>query len=204
MYLTKLEMPLSDPGVRAALRDAQRMHRRVTCLFGAARAEASVLYRTRLRGATAELYLYSAVPIRKEALLPSMKLAGERELSDWLSSMAEGQCWGFDLLTMPFKKQADPEGRNSRRRVLRSREERLAWLARKAEQNGFALLEAEECPGEKLSAAHVEADGGALYLDSYRYSGLLRITDAALFRKAVQQGVGPGKAYGLGMLLLRR
>lgn len=204
MYLTKLEMPLSDPGVRAALRDAQRMHRRVSSLYGTARAETSVLYRTRLRGGTAELYLYSAAPIQKEALLPSMKLAGERDLSDWLESMSEGQCWGFDLLTMPFKKLADPEGRNSRRRVLRSREERLAWLARKAEQNGFEILGAEEYAGEKLNAVHAETDGGTLYMDPYRYSGLLRIVDAALFRRAVQQGLGPGKAYGLGMLLLRR
>ncbi len=204
MYLAKIEMPLSDPGVRAALRDAQRMHRRVSGLYGTARAEASVLYRARVRGGTVELYLYAACPVQREALLSSMKLAGERDLSDWLESMAEGQRWGFDLLTMPFKKQPDPEGRNSRRRVLRSREERLAWLARKAEQNGFELLEAEECAAEKLNVTHAENDGGTLWLDPYRYTGLLRVTDAALFRRAVRQGIGPGKAYGLGMLLLRR
>ena len=105
---------------------------------------------------------------------------------------------------MPFKKSAAAPGENNRRRVLRRREDRLAWLARKAEQNGFELIEVEEARGEKLSAAHAEDRGGRLYLDLYRYSGFLRIRDLSKFRSALRSGIGPGKAYGLGMLLLRR
>ena len=43
-----------------------------------------------------------------------------------------------------------------------------------------------------------------MYLDQYHYQGTLQITDVEQFRKAVQGGIGPGKSYGLGMLLLSR
>ena len=203
MILSKIEISLSEPAIRAALRDAQRMHRLVSGLFQTPREDAQLLYRVRTQGAKVSLYLYADRPVDRSRLLPGMLLAGERDLTDWLDSMGADQVWGFELLTMPFKKTPEGDGKNSRRRVLRTREERLAWLARKAEQNGFSLLEAQEYPGEKLCASHPAEKGGRLFLDSYRYSGVLRITDPALFRNAVKNGIGPGKAYGLGMLLLR-
>lgn len=32
------------------------------------------------------------------------------------------------------------------------------------------------------------------------YEGLLRVTDSDVFRKSLKQGIGPGKAYGFGLL----
>jgi CRISPR system Cascade subunit CasE len=204
MYLSKIEMSISDPGVRAALRDAQKMHRLVSGLYGISRADSSVLYRIKTEGSLVSLYLYADLPVEKENLLPGMKPAGERELSEWLSGMSVGQIWGFDLLTMPYRKVAEEAGKNSRRRVLRTHEERMAWLARKAAQNGFAVVEAQENQAEKLNAVHPAEQGGQLRMDVYRYSGVLHITDSDRFRRALRQGIGPGKAYGMGMLLLMR
>lgn len=203
MILSKIEMPLSEPAVRSALRDAQRMHRLVSGLFQTPREDAQLLYRVRTQGAKVSLYLYADRPVDRSRLLPGMFLAGERELDDWLAAMQEGQLRGFELLTMPFRKVSDGTGRNSRRRVLRTQEERLAWLTRKAAQNGFTILTVQEAAGEKTGANHPEGKGGCLYLDTYRYSGTLRIDDTERFREAVRCGLGPGKAYGLGMLLLR-
>lgn len=203
MILTKIEMSVSDPAVRAALRDAQKMHRLASGLFQVAREDVHLLYRVRTEGTLVSLYLYADRPIERERLLPGMSLAGERDLEDWLDSMQNGRILGFELMTMPFKKTAGGNNKNSRRRVLRTQEERLAWLARKAEQNGFVILEALESPGERISASHSSEKGGQLFLDSFRYTGVLRITDAQTFRKAIRNGIGPGKSYGLGMLLLK-
>jgi CRISPR-associated protein Cas6/Cse3/CasE subtype I-E len=79
----------------------------------------------------------------------------------------------------------------------------LAWLGRKAEQNGFRVLHADEVQEDKLSAVHPTEQGGRLYLDAYRYTGVLQITEEESFRTAVQRGIGPSLAYGLGMLLLK-
>lgn len=37
-----------------------------------------------------------------------------------------------------------------------------------------------------------------------RMTGVLRVTDAEAFRRGYENGIGPEKAYGLGMLMLRR
>ncbi len=203
MVLSKIEMPLSEPAVRIVMRDAQKMHQLATALYQLPRQDANLLYRVRAEGHTVSLYLYADLPVDRARLLPWMQLAGERDLGDWLATMQAGQLRGFDLLTMPFKKVSDGMGRNSRRRVLRTQEERLAWLSRKAEQNGFTILTVQEEAGEKSCATHSESKGSRLYLDTYRYSGILRIDDVDCFREAVRHGIGPGKAYGLGMLLLK-
>lgn len=202
MYLTKLELALSAPAVRAALRDGQKMHRLVTGFFGTDRKSAKVLYRYRLRGVHMELYLYSEEPVIPERLLPGMRLVARRDVSAWLESMETGQVFGFQLLTMPFKKVAEDGAKNSRRRALRTQEERLVWLERKAAQSGFRILSVRETPGEKQTAIHPEDRGGRLVVNAWCYTGRLLITDAEAFHRSLREGIGPGKAYGLGMLLL--
>lgn len=204
MYLSKIEMSLSESSVRTTLRDAQKMHRLVAGLYRLSRQEAELVYRVQVQGQRVALYMYAGLPIDRSRILPWMLLAGERELSGWLASLREEQLWSFDLLTMPFKKVPYGENRNSRRRVLRAQEERFAWLNRKAAQNGFMILDVQEFPGAKESALHPAERGGRLYLDFYRYSGTLQITNEELFKLALRRGIGPGKAYGLGMLLLKK
>ena len=202
MYLTKIELGISNPGVRAAVRDAQKIHRLVTGFFGMQRGEGEILFRSRVRGAVVDLYLYSAQPVDPGRLLPDMKLIAQRDVTRWLEGMENGTVLGFQLETMPFKKAAEAGAKNSRRRALRTLQEREAWLNRKAEQNGFRILSVEETAGEKLTARHPSENGGSLTVDSWVYTGRLCVVDAEAFRLAIRRGIGPGRAYGLGMLLL--
>ena len=202
MYLWRIELDLSSPRVRLGLSDRQKLHQLVTGLFGTSRKNADLLYRYKADGAKVMLYLYSSLPICEEALSREIRLTGGRDVSDWLAGMYAGQVMGFDLLTMPFRKVYDGEHKNSRRRLLRQPEERMDWLRRKAEQNGFAVLSVQEDPAERIYASHAADRGGRLFLDVWRYTGSLQITDAEQFRAALQNGIGPDKAYGLGMLLL--
>ena len=203
MYLTKIELSIQNRGIQRALGDCQELHRIVMGLFEASRKDAGVLYRLRERGSEAAIYLYSAQPIQKDRLLPGMQFSGERDLSHWLRGMRNGQIWRFDLLASPCKKVAQEGKSNSQRRVLRTVEERCSWLARKGEQNGFQLVSLQELEGSQRFGRHAEERGGRMYLDSYHYQGSLRVTDVERFRQTVQNGVGPGKSYGLGMLLLQ-
>ena len=203
MYLTKINMPIADRGVQRALGDCQQMHRMITGLFDTSRTDSQVLYRLNFGRGVCCVYIYSSVPVKRERLLPNMELIGERDVTHWLESLSEGQVQSFDLLAWPSKKVPDGDAKNSRRRVLRTEAERLAWLARKAEQNGFEMLNVREFESAQQPGRHSEEHGGRLYVDSYHYQGKLLVTDAARFRAAVRSGIGPGKAYGLGMLLLK-
>ncbi|MCR4764224.1 MAG: type I-E CRISPR-associated protein Cas6/Cse3/CasE [Lachnospiraceae bacterium] len=204
MYLARIDMELSAPRVRAALVDSQKMHRLLTGLYQNSRHDVSLLYRVKPNGRVVSVYQYANSPIKKENISSGMSLVGERCLDEWLDSMQAGQTWRFDLVTMPFKKERRDDSGNSRRRMIRDEEERLEWLFRKAEQNGFSILEVQEFKDEKMNIYHPSDKGGKMVMDSYRYTGSMTIKDASAFRKAVQEGIGPGKAYGLGMLLLKR
>lgn len=200
MYLIRIDMDRSQRLIRNAMTDCQKMHRLLMGLFDAPRQEAKVLYRMKEQGMRIAVYLYAAIPVIEERLLPGMTLAGQRDVSGWLSSLQDGRCLRFDLVVMPFKK-VENSAKNSQRRVLRMPEERMVWLKRKAEQNGFRILDALEQGNMSFYGEHTE-NGGAMYWDSYHYTGMLEIVDQTAFQAAVENGIGPGKAYGLGMLLL--
>ena len=203
MILTRIDLSMGSPAIRRALGDCQQLHRLVTGLFGTDRSGGKLLYRLEDRQGRPSLYLYSAVPLRRDRLIGGMALAGERDVTDWLEHLEQGQLWGFDLLAAPMKKVASEGSRNSRRRVLRTQEERMSWLLRKAEQNGFELVNVRELEQGHLYGSHRDEQGGRMVLDSYHYQGVLRILEPEQFRQAVENGVGSGRAYGLGMLLLK-
>lgn len=203
MYLTKISLQPQSPNIRRALADCQQMHRQISGLFGVERKNGDILYRLRTERGVCALYLYSAMPVEQSRLLPGMDFDGERDLRDWLERMTRGQVWGFDLLAVPAKKVACEGRKNSRRRILRTEEERLEWLGRKGEQYGFRLLDVREQEYVRKFGCHSQSDG-AMYLDAYHYNGVLQIQEEAAFRTALTGGIGAGKAYGMGMLLLRR
>ena len=203
MYLTKLELPLRSRKAVGAVTDCQKMHRLISDLFGVERRTEDILYRMRIVSGVVQIYLYSAEPPRK--IPEGISLIGQRNLSEWLAQIQPGQSWGFDLLTMPSKKvYQDERDQNSRRRVIRIPEERIQWLHRKAEQNGFEILQVQERDQSSAMGRHPLERGGAMYWDSYHYQGTLRVIDAARFCHALETGIGPGKAYGLGMMVLRK
>lgn len=202
MYLTKIELDLGNRTVRGALGDCQRMHRLLNGLFDCSRDEVKLLYRIQNSGRNCAVYLYSESPVIRDKILPFMVLAGERDVTAWQSTMTEGRRVRFDLLTMPSKKVAQTDGRNSRRRILRTEEERMVWLARKASQNGFEILDVQELEADSFAGNHEAEQGGRMNWDTYHYRGILEIRDASTFQKALSCGIGPGKAYGLGMILL--
>jgi CRISPR system Cascade subunit CasE len=110
---------------------------------------------------------------------------------------------------------------------LRTEADWLDWIERKGYAGGFELpqvtasadpisperyLEAFESPA---SASQLPFDvrankdlkvngrkGGQhrLTFGSVLFEGRLRVTDAALFRQTLEQGIGSGKAYGFGLL----
>lgn len=204
MYLTRIDLQPQVRAIQQALVDCQKMHRLVSGLFQTARKDANVLYRLRIEPGRTAVYLYSDMPVNRAALIPGMVFGGERDLSDWLKALENGQVWRFDLLAAPMKKVAAEGQKNSRRRILREPSERLAWLNRKAEQAGFAILGAEEKEGIHVIGTHSEEQGGRMHWDGYRYDGVLQIRQKELFQRAMRTGIGAGKAYGMGMMLLRR
>jgi CRISPR system Cascade subunit CasE len=75
----------------------------------------------------------------------------------------------------------------------------LAWLARKAENLGFKLLEAS---AEGYQQHHFKKRG--IKISTIDFNGVLEVTDPPLFIQALYNGIGPAKAFGCGLLSVAR
>ena len=123
----------------------------------------------------------------------------------------------FRLRANPTRTISDrTPGREDRllgKRVALLREkEQLAWLARKGDQHGFHLLTTELNP--EVSSVHAASqanergwrpgrdgiDGAKLTFGAVLFNGCLEVSDGELFRAALANGIGSGKAFGFGLL----
>jgi CRISPR system Cascade subunit CasE len=114
----------------------------------------------------------------------------------------------FQLCANPTKKlkttlEDGTRSKNGRRIPLTSRNELMDWMRRKAEQGGFAVnvdtLQAVP-KGREYFSRH-----GQLGLHSaVEFRGMLRVLDKERFRESFTRGIGSAKAFGFGLLLLKR
>lgn len=115
-------------------------------------------------------------------------------------SVAPGSTWVFRLLARPTKRvAAGPD--KGKRRSLRTEAEQLAWLHRKALENGFrveqALATTVKWIDDKAQHSHPHPLHGVLF------DGQLKVEDPEKVRAALVLGIGTQKGYGFGLLSLR-
>ncbi|MBK8255671.1 MAG: type I-E CRISPR-associated protein Cas6/Cse3/CasE [Polyangiaceae bacterium] len=134
------------------------------------------------------------------------------KVSDDWDTIKVGDAFAFRLVANTTKRIAKVDQdsgsktKNGMRVGLRGDEERLQWLTRHALAGGFEIDQkqvqvAEIKPNARSLDQHqpqVKTFAGA------RFDGFLRVTDTDLFRKTLEKGVGPAKAYGFGLLSIRR
>jgi CRISPR system Cascade subunit CasE len=130
---------------------------------------------------------------------------------------------------LPPSTGPDGVRRDGKRVELRTEEDQLTWLVRKGVEAGFALLDAtvrsglpDVRPGYRPpdapdARAHSvgkvhgrrsdpsPSSGGAatrrtMTFGDVLFEGRLRVLDPDAFRRALALGIGPGKAYGFGLL----
>ena len=204
MYLSKIILDLRHPSVRQALRDVNDMHRNLMAGFANAdsetpRADMQVLYRVIER--RDQIYLLVSSDEKPNAAALSARGfrtddSMMRDISSLRGVFAAGKVLRFELLASPCRKIGG-DG-NGRRDFLAEAEERAAWLRRKGEAGGFEVLFADEISGRIDLRGH--RGGSEVKNSAVLFSGMLKITDADAFWKSYTQGIGPGKAYGLGMM----
>lgn len=204
MYISKVILDRRAPSIWQCLSNCQDMHRNIMKMFESSRKEAGVLYRMYLKNSEASVYVLSQIePINAE-LPHGMKLIGTKEISSLINTFNKGECFAFDLLAAPSKKIDIENKKNSRRRALQTQEERLEWLNSKAASGGFIINSVQECGKERYYGTHNAENGGKMVIDAIHFQGSLCIDDRDKFVSMYKSGIGPGKAYGLGMILLMR
>jgi CRISPR-associated protein Cas6/Cse3/CasE subtype I-E len=113
-----------------------------------------------------------------------------------LPSLAAGDEAAFSLRALVTVKSRED---NRRRPLGRGRTaERLAWLARRGGEHGFEVLQADVT----VERRPFDKPGRTAWLDVSEFNGRLRVTDAEKFAAALDGGIGKGRAFGFGMLVL--
>ncbi len=146
-----------------------------------------------------------------------------KEVSQQYANIHAGMRLWFRLRANPTRKIDSWRGRegyrpNGRRVDLRRTADQIAWLERKGAQHGFQLLsvatrpdtlriddrpvQADARPADRVTGWRSAADGSRqrLTFAAVVFEGVLQVTDADRFRSALESGIGPGKAFGFGLL----
>ena len=235
MYLSRLLLNPLSRAVRHDLADCQSLHRTVLSAFPAkrdgmgARGEFGVLHRLEPahRGGAPVLLVQSVESPDWSQLAPDYLAPSATEnpatvmLGPFLESLKEGERLRFRLRANPTKKVdtksgANGERRNGRRVKLKTEAEQIAWLQRKAsDEGGFEILSVRAAPETpalditddgQLKGWRPRADGGSsrLTFGTVLFDGHLRVGDLERFKRTIERGLGSGKAYGFGLLSAAR
>jgi CRISPR system Cascade subunit CasE len=222
LFLSKLILNQRSCEARRDLADCHDLHRTIMSAFpqadgAAARDEFGVLFRVESRRDGKVILLvqsqvepdWSRLPVGyllETGGNPACKL-----VSSHYAGLETGRRLLFRLLANPTKrvsaKNTEEDARWLGKRIeLRSEEDQIAWLRRKGDAAGFRLLAArvnrdvpnvQTMPRPKTSGWREKS---RLSFGSALFNGELEITDSERFRQALSDGVGPGKAYGFGLL----
>lgn len=218
MYLTVMRLDPHSPAVQRDLRDPQALHRTVMKAFPSildpeqeARAYWGVLHRLEFERRTGRVLLYVQSRVAPDwAFLPADYLVADglpnpavKSVAEAYDRLAAGRVLRFRLRANPTRKietKSGPNGerRNGRRVPLAGLDAQVAWLARKAGEHGFELLQVTIAATGATELVRSHATGRTF--QGVLFEGRLVVRDPERFREALARGIGPGKAYGFGLL----
>lgn len=226
MYLSQLVLNIHDRQARQDLADCHCLHRTLLRAYpdgvasdgAGARARSRLLFRVdedARTGAVSVLAQSQLAPSWERLPAGYVRSSACKEIGGILAGITAHTRLRFRLRANVTKKietktSADGTRRNGRRVELHGEAARIQWLERKATQHGFAVLRAREAP-EVVNLQQIEegkrrgfrqtADGPRrIIFGSVLFEGELEVMDEGRFREALATGVGPGKAYGFGLL----
>jgi CRISPR system Cascade subunit CasE len=180
-----------------------------------ARERYGVLFRVERQRDSAEVVVQSAGP-PDWSRLPQGYLhspAEVKEIGHLYAHLRPGMTLRFRLYANPTRRvgkhntvQADVW--RGKRVEVRGEEELLEWLGRKGEQSGFRLVGVRARPISAPDVRMVQNERlrglrprtGRMTFGAALFEGQLSLVDVERFRRALERGIGSGKAFGFGLL----
>jgi CRISPR system Cascade subunit CasE len=229
MYLTRFRVNTARREGRELLGSPHRMHAAVNMSFPdlLARDGAGprVLWRVD-RNSASDVTLFVVSP-RRPDMTHLVEQAGWPAATDspgwqtydygsFLDQLTKGSTWSFRLTANPVHSiRRTPEEPTKRTAHVTSRHQ-TTWLLDRQENAGFAV--AEKQPESRLLEHGDElqlvvrdkrdlrfakaAERRTVSLTTVTYDGRLTVTDPAVLRRTLVQGLGKAKAYGCGLMTL--
>lgn len=200
MHLTRLSLDPRSAQARRDLADAYDMHRTLSRVFAQddVHAPPRFLWRFEPHGAWSDpVVLVQSAHAAEWARLDAM--------GGYLKKSAETKAVPLDRLLQHvaryrFRLLANPTvTREGKRYGLAAEDAQLAWLARQGLRCGFEVQAAVVSASDVLTS---NKGGRSISLQRACFEGVLQVTDVDKVAGVLQEGIGPGKAFGCGLLSL--
>jgi len=201
MYLSKLELNLKNRKVQQDLSNAHSLHQTIMQGFpdeqrDKARADWHILFRHEPDSAILLVQsMAQASPSWERLPLDYLANYDLKPIDTLLEQLQVGRVLQFRIKANPSKRSKE----TGKTVAFTSTEDRLLWLERQALRSGFEVLQVDTIPIPDIYGRKAKASA-PIKIISVLFQGALKITDTELFRQALQQGIGRGRAYGCGLL----
>lgn len=211
MYLTRMEL---DPGkreTRRALLSPSILHGAVESSFPGERERR--LWRVDEFGGRYYLLLLSRQPPELSSAARQFGRDGEEQpwqtkcYDPLLERIRKGSVWQFRLTANPtVSVKSSQKGERGKVHAHITPVHQMQWLLDRSLSHGFSIAPQEALVmGSQWQRFYKGSQRSRpVSLLSVTYQGLLTVTDADLFRKTLEQGMGRGRAYGMGLLTVMR
>ena len=205
MYLSRVELDPTRRSTMAALSAPQKLHGAVESAFAGERRRR--LWRLDRLGERLYLLLLSEDAPELSGVVEQFGTGAAAETRSYdplLQRVEPGSCWQFRLTANPTrarKDPADPLARGALKPCYLEAEQEQ-WLLEQAGKHGFALTEGAFQVTRKQTCHFRKNGKRPVTLLAVTYEGILQVTDPEAFREMLCQGIGRGKAYGLGLMTI--
>jgi len=219
MYISRIQLRPNRASVPALVRlggdEGYRVHQQLWRLFQGKKQRDFLYRRENLSPLPAFITVSDREPSDPEGLWAL-------DIKDYSPKLTAGTRLGFALTANPVVTRKDDTGRSHRHDVVMDAKQRrqataqseaktdavrdagLSWLSRKAESNGFAFEPTAVLVDGYRQHRLAKAGAGQIRFSTLDFSGVLTVTDADRFVQSLYKGIGPAKAFGCGLLLVRR
>ncbi|MBQ7267983.1 MAG: type I-E CRISPR-associated protein Cas6/Cse3/CasE [Synergistaceae bacterium] len=117
-----------------------------------------------------------------------------------LKRLENGSLWRFRLTANPTKSAAQQDRTRGTVYAHITTEFQRKWLLDRADKHGFQISEDGFDVVESKWEKFEKSKGCKVTILSVTYEGILKITDVSSFSEVLLNGMGRGKAYGMGLL----
>ncbi len=147
------------------------------------------------------------------------------QTKDYQPKLSEGQMLGFSLKANPVVTRTNSEGRSVRNDVVMDLKKSTGWGEQKPEKRASqdvlvqqagerwlnerldrrgARLDSLRADGYRRHQSYKRGQKAAIRYSTLDLQGTLTVTDPKRFQEVLFYGIGPAKAFGCGLLLVRR
>ena len=202
MFLSRLSLDPRSARARRDLADPYDMHRTLARVFASGDEDAVPRFLWRLEPTAV---WHDPVLLVQSGVAGDWAQLGDR--SNYLRRPVETKEIDPRQLLVSgaryrFRLHANPTvTRSGKRHGLASEDAQLQWLARQGENSGFRVENCLVIGSDMLILRKGEAQ---ISLLRACFEGVLSVTNAELAEQALVSGVGPGKAFGCGLLSVAR